>query len=203
MTNQIKYTSLRPDSYLCGEWEGGPVNRLTTPVGWLQLFQLTVLSRFAIAVLSNFFVALFVLSLCPIDISVGVEAFVIGLSQISSFLSLVYLYVVFIAKGPALSFPSTQLYTIITKFRDVLIENLQRVRLANKGRLLIRTSDPVPFGTCIYCNVENFFNLISLLNLSCLRTWNIGHPTLLLFCLALSRAKISFDQHKAYLVWNM
>ena len=34
--------------------------------------------------------ALFVLSLCPFDISVGVGAFVIGLGQISSFLS-VYL----------------------------------------------------------------------------------------------------------------
>ena len=32
--------------------------------------------------------ALFVLSLCPFDISVGVGAFVIGLSQISSFFSL-------------------------------------------------------------------------------------------------------------------
>ena len=35
--------------------------------------------------LSLLFVALFVLSLCPFDISVGVGAFVIGLSQISSF----------------------------------------------------------------------------------------------------------------------
>ena len=34
-----------------------------------------------------FFVALFVLSFCPFDISVGVRAFVIGLSQISSFFS--------------------------------------------------------------------------------------------------------------------
>ena len=33
------------------------------------------------------FVALFVLSLCPFDISVGVGAFVIRLSQISSFFS--------------------------------------------------------------------------------------------------------------------
>ena len=32
--------------------------------------------------------ALFVLSLCPFDISVGVGAFVIGLSQISSIFSL-------------------------------------------------------------------------------------------------------------------
>ena len=36
----------------------------------------------------DFSVALFALSLCPFDISVGVRAFVIGLSQISSFFSL-------------------------------------------------------------------------------------------------------------------
>ena len=37
--------------------------------------------------LIEFFVAVFVLSLCPLDISVGVGAFVTGLGQISSFLS--------------------------------------------------------------------------------------------------------------------
>ena len=37
--------------------------------------------------LIELFVALFVLSLCPFDISVGIGAFVIGLGQISSFLS--------------------------------------------------------------------------------------------------------------------
>ena len=42
---------------------------------------------------SNFFVALFVLSLCPFGISVGVGAFVIGLSQISSFFSYDYVFV--------------------------------------------------------------------------------------------------------------
>ena len=36
------------------------------------------------------FVALIVLSFCPFDISVGVGAFVIGLSHISSFLSVYY-----------------------------------------------------------------------------------------------------------------
>ena len=36
----------------------------------------------------DLFVALFVLSLFPFDISAGVGAFVIGLSQISSFFSL-------------------------------------------------------------------------------------------------------------------
>ena len=44
------------------------------------------LSRSATALLLNFFVT-FVLSFCPFDISVGVGAFVIGLSQISSFFS--------------------------------------------------------------------------------------------------------------------
>ena len=39
-----------------------------------------VRNRFVI----DFFVALFVLSLCPFDISVGVGAFVMGLNQISS-----------------------------------------------------------------------------------------------------------------------
>ena len=38
--------------------------------------------------------ALFVLLLCPFDISVGIWAFVIGLGQISSFLSLFQLYVI-------------------------------------------------------------------------------------------------------------
>ena len=37
-------------------------------------------------ILIHFFVALFVLSFYPYDISAGVGAFVIGLSQISSFL---------------------------------------------------------------------------------------------------------------------
>ena len=64
----------------------GPVNRLTTPVGWLLSFQLTVLSRSAIAVLSNFFVS----SLCIFDFwwsfcLCGV--FVIRLRQISSLFS--------------------------------------------------------------------------------------------------------------------
>ena len=52
-----------------------------------------VLSRSATAVKLNFFVALFMLSLCPFDISVGVGFFVIGLSQIFSFLSLCYVII--------------------------------------------------------------------------------------------------------------
>ena len=36
---------------------------------------------------------------------------------------------------------------------------LQRVRLANRGRLLLRPPGPVPFGTCICSNVETIHSL--------------------------------------------
>ena len=35
---------------------------------------------------------------------------------------------------------------------------LQRVRLANRGRLLLRTPGPVPYGTCICSNVETILS---------------------------------------------
>ena len=35
---------------------------------------------------------------------------------------------------------------------------LQRVRLADRGRLLLRTPSPVPFGTCICSYVETIFS---------------------------------------------
>ena len=36
--------------------------------------------------------------------------------------------------------------------------SLQRVRLANRGRLLLRTPGPVPFGTCICSYVETILS---------------------------------------------
>ena len=64
-------------------WVGrlGPVN-LVNHTSWVAVVTPTDRPK-----LSNFFVALFMLSLCPFDISAGVGAFVIGLSQISSFFS--------------------------------------------------------------------------------------------------------------------
>ena len=35
---------------------------------------------------------------------------------------------------------------------------LQRVRLANRGRLLLRTPGPVPFGTYVCSNVESILH---------------------------------------------
>ena len=44
-------------------------------------------------------------------------------------------------------------FDLITKFGG-FHRTLQRVRLANRGRLLLRTPGPFPFGTCICSNVE-------------------------------------------------
>ena len=68
-----------------GRWARKPVNHTS----WVAVVTPTdhpksVRNRCLI----ELFVALFVLSLCPFDISVGVGAFVIGLGQISSFWSL-------------------------------------------------------------------------------------------------------------------
>ena len=66
-----------------GRWARKPVYH----TGWVAVVTQTdrpnsVRNRCVI----KLFVALFVLSLCPFDISVCIGAFVIGLSQISSFL---------------------------------------------------------------------------------------------------------------------
>ena len=68
-------------------WKVGPVKPVNH-TSWVAVVTptdrpKTVRNRCVI----ELFVAFFVLSLCPFDISVGVGAFVIGLSQISSFFS--------------------------------------------------------------------------------------------------------------------
>ena len=72
----------------CGEWECGPVNQVNH-TSWVAVVTPTDRPKSVRnCCLIELFVALFVLSLCPFDISVGVGAFVTGLGQISSFLSL-------------------------------------------------------------------------------------------------------------------
>ena len=74
--------------WLHGEWEGGPVNQVNH-TSWVAVVTPTDRpTSVRNCCLIELFVALFVLSLCPFDISVGVGAFVIGLGHISSFLSL-------------------------------------------------------------------------------------------------------------------
>ena len=49
-------------------------------------------------------------------------------------------------------------FDIIILFWELSIKHLQLVRLANRGRLLLRTPSPVPFGTCICSNVETMLS---------------------------------------------
>ena len=45
-------------------------------------------------------------------------------------------------------------FDLITLFREVSMEHLQRVRLSNRGHLLLATPGPVLFRTCICSFVE-------------------------------------------------
>ena len=84
-----KFLNVCPFDYMAvgGSGKVGPVNQVNH-TSWVAVATPTdrpksVRNRCLI----ELFVALFVLSLCPFDISMSVGAFVIGLSQISSFLS--------------------------------------------------------------------------------------------------------------------
>ena len=55
---------------------------------------------------------------------------------------------------------------------------LQRVRIANRGRLLLRTPGPVPFGTCIVLMLRPYFpELVMSTDLL-----SFEYPSVLLFC---------------------
>ena len=84
-----KFLNVCPYDYtaVAGSGKVGPVNQVNH-TSWMDIVTPTdrpksVRNRSVI----ELFVALFVLSFCPFDISVGVGAFVIGLSQISSLFS--------------------------------------------------------------------------------------------------------------------
>ena len=49
-------------------------------------------------------------------------------------------------------------FDLINKFSGGFNRTLQRVRLANRGRLLLQTPGPVPFGTCICSIVETILS---------------------------------------------
>ena len=73
---------------VAGSGTVGPVNQVNH-TSWVAVITPTDRTKSVCnCCVIELFVALFVLSLCPFDISVGVGAFVIGLSQISSFFSL-------------------------------------------------------------------------------------------------------------------
>ena len=58
------------------------------------------------------------------------------------------------------------------------MEHLQRVWLANRGGSLLRTPCPVLFMACMCSNVEISLSLTC--HLSCFRTLNVKHPSIVL-----------------------
>ena len=54
--------------------------------------------------------------------------------------------------------PSVLLYFTYYQISRGFHRTLRKIRLANRGRLLLRTPGPVPFGTCICCNVETILS---------------------------------------------
>ena len=84
-----KFLNVCPFDYttVAGSGKVGPVNQVNH-TSWVAVVTPTDRPKSVpIRCVIKLFMALFVLSLCPYDISVGVWAFVIGLSQISSFFS--------------------------------------------------------------------------------------------------------------------
>ena len=86
-----KFLNVCPFDYtaVAGSWKVGAVNQVNH-TSWVAVVTPTDRPRSIrnCCVIEHFCGIVFVLSLCPFDISVGVGAFVIGLSQISSFFSL-------------------------------------------------------------------------------------------------------------------
>ena len=84
-----KFLKVCPFDYtaVAGSGKVGPQNQVNH-TSWMAVATPTDRSKSVrIRCVIELFVALFVLSLCPFDISVGVGTFVIGPSQISSFFS--------------------------------------------------------------------------------------------------------------------
>ena len=84
-----KFVNVCPFDYMvvAGNWKVGPVNQVNR-TSWVPVVTPTDRPKSVRNhCLIELFVTLFVLSLCPFDISVDVGAFVIGLSLISYFLS--------------------------------------------------------------------------------------------------------------------
>ena len=75
-------------------------------------------------------------------------------------------------------------FDFFTLLYKVSIEHMQQVRHANRGRLLLRTPDPVPFWTCMCSNVETNLSWTCLVS----GLYNFEHPSVLLFCLVRKRS---------------
>ena len=126
------------------------------------------------------FCGVFVLSRSFFEFFFGWKGFVIGLSQISCFFILMtqtagipkkesqqsmwrmnFQYIG--ANWVSIMLPRCTYEKVPSKCACQLYiicfhRTLQRARLANRGRLLLRTPGPVPFGTCICSKVETILS---------------------------------------------
>ena len=91
--------------------------------------------------------ALFVLSPCPFDISVGVGAFVIGLSQISSFFS----------NGSLFRQKQVKCYSLSVEMHSRMPSNINSVIKKKKKKNYFRPTDPNFFQLVTVNTVTYFF----------------------------------------------
>ena len=94
-----------------------------------------------------FFVILLSLSLHALVLMTNARTQTKYVFSLKLYCRYLYTFILFTTRGT--SYLNTD-FDFITKFREVSIEHLQRMRLTNWGRLILRISGPVPFGTCIY-----------------------------------------------------
>ena len=92
------------------------------------------------------------LSLCPFDISVGVGAFVIGLSQISSFFSYRYIDDVFFIKNKDFENYLGQMYPVELEIKDTTESNTS----ASYLDLLLSIGRDGQLHTSIYDKCDDF-----------------------------------------------
>ena len=87
---------------------------------------------------------------------------------------------------------------LFTWLRVVSIEHFQRVRHVNRGRFLLRTPGPVPFGTCIGSNVETIFSWYELVFFADIWVSNIPRY----FCFYLVKGD-THNYNRWCLFWNI
>ena len=87
---------------------------------------------------------------------------------------------------------SCNFLTSLVNFSKLLL----RMRLANRGRLLLRTPGPVPFWTCIRSNVETFIPEL----IMSMDVFRFEHPSVL--CLAQDHQQ-GFSNRNAHMVFNV
>ena len=163
-----------------GRWARKPVNHTS----WVALVTPTDRPKSVRnPCLIELFVALFVLSLCPFDISVGVGVFVIGLSQISSFFTKLKFQLILTRKMLMLSkrYESTE---VDRRTVGIILQRLDLSSLTDERSIVYSSGFHEIF--LIYY----FYHLRCL----CIRfLWHLRFGWLLIFCLTVQNRDGVYD----------